>query len=114
MKKHALYKWLRRVMMFSGIPVLAMMFACCKKYGAPDDMQIWGHVLDKKTYEPIEDVDIQCHGNFHLHTMAAGDFELLDDECTDQYLTKEGYQSKDTTLCPGIDHKIYLEKLTEE
>ena len=114
MKRHSIYRWFRRVAMLSGIPILAMMFTCCKKYGVPDDIRIWGRVLDKETREPIEDVDIQCHGSFHLHTMATGDFELLDNECADMYLTKEGYQSKDTMLCPGINHKIYLEKLSEE
>ena len=113
MKRHSFYKWFRSAAMLSSIPILAMMFATCKKYGVPDDKRIWGRVLDKETNEPIEDVDIQCHGNYHLRTMAAGEFEWLDNECTDLYLTKEGYQSKDTTLCPGTNHKIYLEKLPE-
>ncbi len=48
MKKHSLYKWFRRMAMFSGITILAMMFACAKKYGPPDDMN-WSQVLDKGT-----------------------------------------------------------------
>ena len=47
MKKHSLYKWFRRVAMLSGIPALTMMFACMKKYGAPNDV-IWGAVLDQE------------------------------------------------------------------
>ena len=54
MKKHSLYKWLRRVAMFSGITILAMMFACSKKYGPPDDMN-WAQVLDKETQEVSND-----------------------------------------------------------
>lgn len=40
--------------MFSGITILAMMFACAKKYGPPDDMN-WGQVLDKETQELSDD-----------------------------------------------------------
>ena len=47
MKKHSLYKWFRRVAMFSGITILAMMFACSKKYGPPNDMN-WNQALDKE------------------------------------------------------------------
>ena len=54
MKKHSLYKWFRRVAMLSGITILAMMFASCKKYGAPDDMN-WSQVLDKETQEVSND-----------------------------------------------------------
>ena len=54
MKKHSLYKWLRRMAMFSGITILAMMFACAKKYGPPDDMN-WSQVLDKETQELSND-----------------------------------------------------------
>ena len=54
MKKHSIYKWLRRMAMFSGITILAMMFASCKKYGAPDDMN-WAQVLEKKTQELSND-----------------------------------------------------------
>ena len=50
MKKYSLYKWLRRMAMFSGITILAMMFACAKKYGPPDDMN-WRQVLDQETQE---------------------------------------------------------------
>jgi hypothetical protein len=50
MKKHSLYRWLRRMAMFSGITILAMMFACSKKYGPPDDMN-WSQVLDKEIQE---------------------------------------------------------------
>ena len=54
MKKHSLYKWFRRMAIFSGITVLAMMFACAKKYGPPDDMN-WSQVLDKETQEVSND-----------------------------------------------------------
>ena len=54
MKKHSFYKWFRRVAMLSGITILAMMFASCKKYGAPDDMN-WSQVLDKETQEVSND-----------------------------------------------------------
>ena len=54
MKKHSLYKWFRRMAIFSGITVLAMMFACAKKYGPPDDMN-WSQVLDKETQEMSND-----------------------------------------------------------
>lgn len=50
MKKHSIYKWLRRMAMFSGITIFAMMFACAKKYGPPDDMN-WSQVLDKEIQE---------------------------------------------------------------
>ena len=54
MKKHSLYKWFRRMAIFSGITILAMMFACAKKYGPPDDMN-WSQVLDKGTQEVSND-----------------------------------------------------------
>ena len=54
MKKYSLYKWLRRMAMFSGITILAMMFACSKKYGPPDDMN-WSQVLDKEIQEVSND-----------------------------------------------------------
>ena len=54
MKKHSLYKWFRRVAMLSGITILAMMFASCKKYGPPDDMN-WAQVLEKEIQEVSND-----------------------------------------------------------
>lgn len=54
MKGMKVYKWLRRVAMLSGIAAVAMMFACTKKYGSPDDMN-WGQVLDKETQELSND-----------------------------------------------------------
>jgi len=54
MKKHTFYRWFRRVAMFSGITIVAMMFACTKKYGAPDDMN-WSQVLDQETQEVSND-----------------------------------------------------------
>ena len=54
MKKHSLYKWFRRVAMLSGITIVALMFACTKKYGPPDDMN-WGQVLDRETQEVSND-----------------------------------------------------------
>ena len=40
--------------MLSGITIVAMMFACCKKYGPPDDMN-WSQVLDKEIQEVSND-----------------------------------------------------------
>lgn len=54
MKKHSLYKWFRRVALLSGITILAMMFASCKKYGPPDDMN-WAQVLEKEIQEVSND-----------------------------------------------------------
>ena len=54
MKKHSLYKWFRRVAMFSGVTILAMMFACSKKYGPPNDMN-WSQILDKEIQEVSND-----------------------------------------------------------
>ena len=55
MKKHSLYRWFRHLAMLSGITVVAMMFACTKKYGPPDDMK-WSQVLDKDIQEMSNDV----------------------------------------------------------
>ena len=54
MKKHSLYKWFRRAAMLSGITLVAMRFASCKMYGAPDDMN-WSKVLDQETQEVNHD-----------------------------------------------------------
>ena len=54
MNKHTLYRWFRRMAMLSGITIVAMMFASCKKYGPPNDMN-WGQVLDKETQEVSND-----------------------------------------------------------
>ena len=58
MKKHSFYKWLRRVAIFSGIPALTMMFACMKKYGAPNDV-VWSEVLNEETKSSVPEVVIQ-------------------------------------------------------
>ena len=40
--------------MFSGITILAMMFACSKKYGPPNDMN-WNQALDEEIQEVSSD-----------------------------------------------------------
>jgi len=58
MKKHSLYKWFRRVVMFSGIPALTIVFACCKKYGPPSDV-VWSEALNEETNLSVPEVVIQ-------------------------------------------------------
>ena len=58
MKRHAFYRWFRRVAMLSGIPALTMMFACAKMYGPPNKVN-WEEVLDEETNSPIPEVVIQ-------------------------------------------------------
>ena len=114
MKKHSLYKWFRRVAMLSGIPALTMMFACMEKYGAPNDV-IWGAVLDQETDQLIPEVIIQDEDGHPMDTTGEyGQFELTTSECVDLTFSKEGYHSKDTTLCPPTDGTIYLKKIAKE
>ena len=110
MKKHTLYKWFRRVAMLSGIPALTMMFACMKKYGAPNDV-IWGAVFDKETDQPIPEVIVQDENSHPMDTTDEyGQFQLTTRDCVDLTFSKEGYQMKDTTLCPSFENQIFLEK----
>lgn len=114
MKRHSFYKWFRRVAMFSGIPALTMMFACMKKYGAPSDV-IWGAVFDKETDQPIPEVIIQDENSQPMDTTDEyGQFQLITRDCMDLTFSKEGYHSKDTTLCPSLSVTVFMKKATEE
>ena len=118
MKKHTFYRWFRRVAMLSGIPALTMLFACGEHeclYGPPSDV-IWGSVLEKGTERPIPEVVIKDENSLPLDTTDEyGQFELTARDCEDFTFSKEGYQSKDTMLCPAVHSRmIYLEKLPEE
>lgn len=114
MKKHAFYRWFRRVAMFSGIPALAMMFACCCKYGMPSEDMVWGQVLDKETENPIADVEVKTDAHGQTITDEYGCFDLYSTVCDDFSFSKEGYATKDTLLCHDNDNTIFLEKLPEE
>ena len=114
MKNHLIYKWLRRMAMLSGIPILAMMFATCKKYGVPDDMRIWGQVRDNETKNPIAGVKIETENHDQISTNEYGSFNLYSSNCQNLIFSKDGYQSKDTTLCPNTDTRIFLQKQPEE
>ena len=116
MKKHILYRWLRRMAIFSGIPALTMMFACDEHeclYGPPSDV-IWGVILEKE-YHPIPGVLVQDeNGDSLTSTDDGGSYELLNvQNCKSLIFSKEGYYSKDTTLCPATDGSIYLKKIAE-
>ena len=114
MKRHSIYKWFRRVAMFSGIPALTMMFACMKKYGAPNDV-IWGAVFDKETDQPIPEVIIQDENSQPMDTTDEyGQFQLITRDCMDLTFSKEGYHSKDTTLCPSFGVTVFMKKETKE
>ena len=114
MKKHTFYRWFRRVAMLSGIPALTMMFACMKKYGAPNDV-IWGAVLDQETEQPIPEVIVKDVNSHPLDTTDGyGQFELTTMECLDLTFSKEGYHSKDTTLCPSLGVTVFMKRETEE
>ena len=114
MKKHAFYRWFRRVVMFSGIPALTMIFACCCKYGMPED--VFGVVVDKETHGAIPEVSIRLEDETTVITTDEyGEFRLGRGNCENLTFSKEGYRSKDTTLCPAVHSRmIYLEKLPEE
>lgn len=117
MKKHSLYKWLRRAAMLSGVPALTMVSACGEHeclYGPPSDV-IWGSVLDKE-YHPIPGVLIQNeNGDSLTSTNDDGFYELLDvQNCKELIFSKEEYQTKDTTLCPATDGSIYMKKIDGE
>ena len=118
MRKHSLYNWFHRVAMFLGIPSLTTFFACCEHeclYGPPSDV-IWGVVLEKD-YQPISRVLVQDeNGDSLTSTDDNGSYELLNvQNCKDLIFSKDGYQTKDTTLCTtGYPRMIYLEKQSEE
>ena len=114
MKKHSLYKWLRRMAMLSGIPALTVMFACMKKYGSPNDV-IWGAVLDQETAQPVPEVIVQDENSHPMDTTdERGQFQLTTWDCVDLTFSKEGYQSKDTTLCPSFGVTVFMKRETEE
>ena len=124
MKTHTLFRWFRRMAMFSGIPALSMMCDCAKLYGPPVDVlygpptdyQIFGKVLDKESNQPISGVLVQDEdGDSLTSTDDNGSYELLNvQHCKDLTFIKEGYQTKDTTLCPTMDGSIYMKKITEK
>ena len=116
MKKHSFYRWLRRVAMFSGIPALTMIFACCCKYGMPEDEDVFGVVVDKETHGAIPGVSIRLEVQTTVVTTDEyGEFYLGSGNCENLTFSKEDYLSKDTTLCPAVHSRmIYLEKLPEK
>ena len=115
-KKHTFYRWFRHVAMFSGIPALTMIFACCCKYGMPEDEDVFGVVVDKETHGGVPEVSIRLEDETTvITTNEYGEFRLGSGNCEDLTFSKEGYQSKDTTLCPAVHSMmIYLERLPEE
>ena len=124
MKTRTLFRWFRRMAMFSGIPALSMMCDCAKLYGPPVDVlygpptdyQIFGKVLDKESNQPISGVLVQDeNGDSLTSTDDNGSYELLNvQNCKDLIFSKDGYQTKDTTLCPATDGSIYMKKITEK
>ena len=73
MKRHAFYRWLRRMAMFSGIPALTMMFACAKEYGPPSDVN-WSEVLEKV---PVSEAHVQDEDGESLTTTEVYDAARL-------------------------------------
>ena len=123
MKKHILFRCFRRMAMFSGIPALTMMCDCAKLYGPPvevlygppADYQVFGKVLDKESNQPVSDVLVQGeNGDSVASTNENGEFELWSTECKDLVFSKDGYQSKDTTLCPAEERLVFMQKQSEE
>ena len=119
----SVFKWIRRVAMLSGIPALTMMCDCAKLYGPPvetlygppSDYQVFGIVLDKESNQPVPDVLVQGeNGDSVVSTNANGEFEMWSTNCKELVFSKEGYQSKDTTLCPAKESLVILQKQTEE
>lgn len=120
MKKHSVYKWLRRVAMFSGIPIFGLLFSCCCKYGTnvmygvPYPDCINGLVMDKATQEGLPNVSVQAaDGSISVYTDEVGRFILDKNDCTDLIFSKEDYQSKDTTLCPDLQNVVELQKQSD-
>ena len=79
----------------------------------PEDV-IWGQVLDNETKNPIADVEIEAENHSQTKTNEFGCFDLYSSNCLNLVFGKEGYQSKDTTLCPNSDTRIFLEKQSAE
>ena len=76
---------------------------------------IWGVVLDQETDQPIPEVIIQDENSHPMDTTGEyGQFELTARDCVDLTFSKEGYHSKDTTLCPPTDGIIYMKRIAEE
>jgi hypothetical protein len=124
MKKNAFYKWIHRMAVLSGIPALTMMCDCAKLYGPPpievlygppSDFMVFGTVLDKENNQPISDVIVQGeNGDTVASTNEDGTFELGAVNCQDLVFSKDGYQSKDTTLCPAEERLVFMQKQSEE
>ena len=108
-----IFRWIHRIAIFTGIPALTMMCDCAKLYGPPTevlygpptDYQVFGKVLDKESNQPVPDVLVQGEN---------GEFEVQSTECKDLVFRKEGYQSKDTTLCPAEERLVFMQKQSEE
>ena len=118
-----IYRWIHRLAMFTGIPALSMMCDCAKVYGPPvevlygppTDYQVFGKVLDKESKQPITDVLVQDeNGDSVASTNENGEFEVWSMECEDLVFSKDGYQSKDTTLCPAEERLVFMQKQSEE
>ena len=120
-----IYKWLSRLAMLSGIPALTMMCDCAKLYGPPSDVevlygppsdyQVFGKVLDKESQQPVSDVLIQGeNGDSLTTTNLNGEFEVWSPNCKDLVFSKDGYKSKDTTLCPAEERLVLMNKQPEE
>lgn len=114
MKKHSIYRWFRNLAMLSGIPAFTVIFACCCKYGMPEEAVIWGQVRENETKNPIAGVEIETENHGQTSTDEYGFFNLYSSNCQNLIFSKDGYQPKDTTLCPNTDTRIFLEKQTEE
>lgn len=118
-----IFRWIHRIAMFTGIPALTMMCDCAKLYGPPtevlygppNDYQVFGKVLDKESNQPVSDVLVQGeNGDSVASTNENGEFEVQSTECKDLVFRKEGYQSKDTTLCPAEERLVFMQKQSEE
>ena len=123
MKTHTLLRWFSRMAMLSGIPALSVMCDCAKLYGPPvevlygppSDYQVFGKVLDKESNQPVSDVLVQGeNGNTLTATNENGEFEFGSTTCKELVFSKDGYQSKDTTLCPAEERLVFMKKQPEE
>ena len=123
MKTHTLLRWFSRMAMLSGIPALSVMCDCAKLYGPPvevlygppSDYRVFGKVLDKESNQPVSDVLVQGeNGDTLAATNENGEFEFGSTICKDLVFSKDGYQSKDTTLCPAEERLVFMQKQPEE
>ncbi len=123
MKTHSIYRWFHRMALLSGIPALTMMCDCAKLYGPPievlygppSDHQVFGKVLDKESHQPVSDVLVRGkNGDSLATTNRIGKFEVWSADCKELVFSKEGYQSKDTTLCPAEERLVFMQKQSEE